>query len=202
MLLIPFKKGHWPHVTRIIEETGVPTVVLATMGVLLVPHVREIYRKPGVYMINSLDNLDAVAYGLRMLRTRKRMKQSRILNIQDTARADTRIPHLGTTCERPAFNVSSRNSRSKKTAQSAAAGGRVSAAVPADRGTQPEDVLDAAKTYFVLKALIEQEQADAMMMECLPGLKRRICMCRPVWDSWICVMREFPPDARQTWMPR
>jgi len=32
LLLVPFKKGHWPHVTRIVEETKVPTVVLATLG--------------------------------------------------------------------------------------------------------------------------------------------------------------------------
>ncbi len=173
LLLIPFKKGHWPHVTRIIEETGVPTVVLATMGVLLVPHVREIYRQPGVYMINSLDNLDAVAYGLRMLRTRKRMQQSCILNIQDAAREDTRVPHLGTkvrTIPRSRFVA-----EFDKLQDSAAAQRRADEYLrQCEQILEPsrQDVRDAAKTYFVLKALIEQEQADAMMMECLPGLKR------------------------------
>ena len=69
LLLVPFKKGHWPHVTRIVEETGIPTVILASLGILLVGHVREMYRQSGVYMINSLDNLDAVEQGLRMMTT-------------------------------------------------------------------------------------------------------------------------------------
>jgi L-fucose isomerase-like protein len=35
-----------------------------------------------------------------------------------------------------------------------------------------EDVVDAAKTYFVFKRIIEEEAADAVMMNCLPGLMR------------------------------
>ena len=89
LLLVPFKKGHFPHVTRIVEETKVPTVVLATLGVLLVGHVRELHRKPGVYMINSLDNLDAVEQGMNMIRAACWMKQSCILNIAGTAVAGT-----------------------------------------------------------------------------------------------------------------
>jgi len=35
-----------------------------------------------------------------------------------------------------------------------------------------QDVFNAAKAYFALKKIIEREQADALMMNCLPGLKR------------------------------
>ena len=81
LLLIPFKKGHWKRVTRIIEETAIPTVVLATLGVLLVDHINQLHRKPGVYMISSLDNLDAVEYGMKMIRTARWMKNSLIASI-------------------------------------------------------------------------------------------------------------------------
>ncbi len=47
LLLIPFKKGHWGHVTRIIEEAGIPTVVLATLGILLVGHINQLHGKSG-----------------------------------------------------------------------------------------------------------------------------------------------------------
>jgi L-fucose isomerase-like protein len=33
------------------------------------------------------------------------------------------------------------------------------------------DILDAARAYFALKRLVDAEQADALMMNCLPGLK-------------------------------
>jgi len=96
LLLVPFKKGHFPHVTRIVQETQVPTIVRATLGLLLVGHVRELHRKPGVYMINSLDNLDAVEQGMNMIRTASWMKQSCILNIAKTAADDRTVPYLGT----------------------------------------------------------------------------------------------------------
>ncbi|NIT61933.1 MAG: twin-arginine translocation signal domain-containing protein, partial [Aliifodinibius sp.] len=48
LLLIPFKKGHWGHVIRIVEEVGIPTVVLATLGILLVDHINQLRQEPGV----------------------------------------------------------------------------------------------------------------------------------------------------------
>jgi L-fucose isomerase-like protein len=33
------------------------------------------------------------------------------------------------------------------------------------------DIIDAARTYFVFKELLKKENADALMMDCLPGLK-------------------------------
>jgi hypothetical protein len=83
LLLVLFKKGHWGHVTRIVEETKIPTVVLATLGILLVEHINQLHRKPGVYLINSLDNLDAVQEGMKMIRTGRRMRDSLIASIGD-----------------------------------------------------------------------------------------------------------------------
>ena len=47
-----------------------------------------------------------------------------------------------------------------------------------------EDILQAAKTYFVLKKILAEEQGDALMMNCLPGLAAPTSTSRPVWDSW------------------
>lgn len=172
LLLIPFKKGHWPHVTRIVEETGIPTVVLATMGVLLVPMVRDLHEKPGVYMINSLDNLEAVEYGLTMIRAAKRMGQSLILNIRDSGDEEYQVPNLGTrvrTIPRTRFAEEFDKLDQSEEAEIRAARfmNECENIVEPSRG----DILDAAKTYYVLKRLVEAEGADAMMMECLPGLK-------------------------------
>jgi hypothetical protein len=172
LLLVPFKKGHWPHVTRIVKETNVPTIVLATLGVLLVGHVRELHRKPGVYMINSLDNLDAVEQGMSMIRTASWMKQSCILNIARGTAADRVVPHLGTKVRTVAnTGFIEEFQRTKATAEV-----KKLAAAYRDNATkviQPneEDILNAARAYFALKHVVETEKADAVMMDCLPGLK-------------------------------
>ncbi len=173
LLLIPFKKGHWPHVTRIVEESQIPTVVLASLGILLVGHVRQLHRTPGVYMINSLDNLDAVERGMNMIRTAWTMRQSRIINIDGKETRQSQVTHLGTEV------------RTIPHARFYDAYKTIGTPVPveelaetymrtAEKIIQPtkDDIVDAAKTYFILKRLIEEEQADAVMMNCLPGLQR------------------------------
>jgi hypothetical protein len=173
LLLIPFKKGHWPHVTRIIEEAKVPTVVLATLGILLVGHINELHRKSGVYLINSLDNLNAVEDGMRMIKTARWMRESTIINISGSERKETTVPHLGTKVRTvplakfvDEFKQTKATSEVKDLAEAYLKN--------AKKVVQPTkaDILDAAKTYCVLKRIIETEKGDAVMMNCLPGLQK------------------------------
>lgn len=173
LLLIPFKKGHWGHVTRIIEEAGIPTVVLATLGILLVDHINQLHEKSGVYLINSLDNLDAVEDGMKMIKTARWMKESRIVNIAGSKIRETTVPHLGTQVRTvPLTKFYEEFKRTKVTdAVKALANAYLKNAKKVVQPTKA-DILEAAKTYFVLKRIIETEQADAVMMDCLPGLSR------------------------------
>ena len=70
LVLTPFKKGHWPAVVRIVEETRVPTLVLASLGVLLSDQIAQLHRRPGVYLISSADDFAPVRSGLNMIAPR------------------------------------------------------------------------------------------------------------------------------------
>ncbi len=173
LLLIPFKKGHWPHVMRILDETETPSVVLATIGILLAPHIESIHNRKGVYFINSLDNLDAVEYGMRAIKTAHWMRNGRIVNLARSKHSTTRVPHLGTEV------LTIPNTRFSEIFESMAETSEVkdlahSYLQHARQVVEPseQDVFDAAKTYFVLKQVIEEQNADALMMDCLPGLSR------------------------------
>ncbi|UCG57151.1 MAG: hypothetical protein JSU70_20080 [Phycisphaerales bacterium] len=173
LLLIPFKKGHWGHVTRIVEETQIPTVVLATLGILLVGHVKQLHREPGVFLINSLDNLDAVEDGMKMIRTACRMKQSRIVNLRGAEPNETTVPHIGTTVRTlPRARFVDEFTRTDVTPAVKALA--KSYMTDAEKVLEPTkaDIVEAAKTYFALRRIIEAEKADAVMMDCLPGLRR------------------------------
>jgi hypothetical protein len=173
LLLIPFKKGHWGHVTRIIEEVKIPTVVLATLGILLVDHINQLHDKSGVYLINSLDNLDAVKDGMKMIKTSCWMKNSRIVDIRGSELKETLVPHLGTQVRTiPIQRFYDEFKRTQATAEvKKLANAYASNAEDVIQPTKT-DVLEAAKTYFAFKRLIEAEKADAVMMDCLPGLKK------------------------------
>lgn len=173
LLLIPFKKGHWPHVTRIVDTAGLPSVIVATLGVLLVDHINELHEKPGVYLISSLDNFDAVEYGMKMIRTACRMKNGRILNIDGSETKETNVPCIGTQIrtiphERfyEAYRRTEPTDQVRKLAQAYLKGAQ-EMVEPAE-----SDVLESAKCYFAFKQLLAEEEADALMMNCLPGLQK------------------------------
>jgi len=90
------QERHWPAVVRIVEETRVPTLVLASLGVLLSDQIAQLHRRPGVYLISAADDFAPVRSGLNMIRTARWMKEARLLNIQGTAATSTTVPSLGT----------------------------------------------------------------------------------------------------------
>ena len=173
LLLIPFKKGHWEFVTTIVEETKVPSVVLSTLGILLMPMVRDLKDKPGVYMISSLDNLDAVAAGLKNIKVNHWMEQSRIVNIDGPEIIERIVPKIGTEVRtiphKHFYDAFAAKTHDEKVKEMFA-----DYFYSAKSRVEPnrEDVLDAAKSYFILKDIIDQNKADALMMNCLPGLQR------------------------------
>ncbi len=173
LLLIPFKKSHFEQTVKIIDETQVPTVVLATLGVLLIGHVRRLRDRAGVYMISSQDNLIAVESGMKMIRTGRRMKDGLIVNIDGAEVVETTVPFIGTTVRKiPHQRFYDLFAQAKATDQVQALANEF--LTTAQKIVQPskKDIVEAAKTYFVFKDIIAAEQADAVMMNCLPGLQR------------------------------
>jgi len=172
LFLVPLKKGHWPHVTRIVAETKLPTIVLAPLGVLLAPQVRELQGKPGVFLISSLDNFDAAEQGLRMVRASSWMKQGCILNIARASTEDRIVPHVGTRVRTVAntgyIEEFKRTGPTDEVKELAAAYKNNATKVlqPTD-----EDILDAARASVALRRVVEAANVDAVMMDCLPGLQ-------------------------------
>ena len=181
LLLIPFKKGHWDNVLRIIKEAQLPTVVAATLGVLLSDHIRQLHREPGVYLISAADDFDAVACGLRMIRTARWMRDARIVNIAGNEVREATVPRLETqvhTIPHGRFvELFAKNRNLRNRCEHYADAYRKNAKSVVE--PSPADILDAARTYFALKAIVEAESADALMMECLTGLRHPRTHCPP-----------------------
>lgn len=172
LLIVPFKKSHWDHVVRIVEEAKRPTIVLATLGVVLIPHVYQLYKRSGVRVISAQDDLDSVAGALRMVRTAVRMACSRIVNIDGTERTARRVPAIGTevvTIPHERFYAVFRETAVNREVRDLATEYRQGAREIA--GPKDEDILEAARACFALRRVLEEEKGDALMMNCLPGLR-------------------------------
>ena len=174
LLLIPLKKlPHWDHVIRIVDETKIPAVILATLGILQGSHVRQVIDRPGVYMINSLDNMDAVETGLRMIRTGVWLRNATIVNINGTDSEESKVPFIGTTVKRiPHKRFYDHYAQTQVTGEIEALAREFSEKAVKIVHPTKEEIIDAAKTYFVLKKIIAEEGGNALMMNCLAGLRK------------------------------
>jgi len=63
------------------QKLNIPVVFFIGLGVKHGPVSH--YRRPGVYFIQSLDNFEAIEYGMRMINTRKQLGQSLLLSITE-----------------------------------------------------------------------------------------------------------------------
>ena len=173
LLLIPFKKAPSGDQTmRIINETKIPSVVLATLGVFLIGQIKQFSDHKGVFMINSLDNLDAVENGLKMIKTRVWLQNSLIVNIGGSDTVESKVPFLGTTVRRiPHQRFYDHFANIKVNSEVLALADRYRSAAVKVSQPKKEDIIESAKSYFIFKKILAEEQGNAIMMDCLPGLK-------------------------------
>lgn len=174
LLLIVFKKSEWESVRRIVEETSIPTVAMATIGVLLNPHVNQLYRTPGAYVISSLDNFKAIEDGMRMVRTARWMRESRILSITGAETKELTVENLGTQIRvvpMQRYADAYRNTETTTQVQTLAHAYLANA----KKRVEPSeaDILEAARLHVALKRLMAEEEADAVMMQCLQGIRSK-----------------------------
>lgn len=173
LLLIPFKKSHVENIYKVLDAVRLPSVVFATMGILLNPMVRQLDGYAHAYRVNSLENLDAVRFGLKIIQTRRRMRDATLVDITDRTRGEQRVPHLGTRVVTvPLQDFYDLFAQTGRTAEVNARARRYLREAVQMVEPDENDVYEAAKCYFVLKQIIEREKADAVMMTCLPGLKQ------------------------------
>jgi hypothetical protein len=170
LLLVMFYNRSLAHADLLLktaEELGMPVVFFIGLGV---KHgAVAAYRRPGVYFIQSLDNLEAIEYGLRMIGTKKQLAQSRLLSITEAPEPREGIEgFLGITVRvipfaryAGEFHRATVNDEARALIQSITSGAKEI------RGVTEEALENAARAHLALKKLLADEQADGVTMNCL-----------------------------------
>ena len=170
LLLIMFYNGSLPQADRLLaaaEEAGIPAIFDIGLGV---KHgAVENYRRPGLYFIQSLDNLDAIAYGLRMIHTKKILAQSRILSVTEAEQSSETVePFLGVSVRViPFARYAERFGQVALDAEARAWLASFTDSATEIRGVTQEALDNAARAYLALRQLLDSEQADGVTMNCL-----------------------------------
>ena len=176
----------WTWVNQLASEAGVPLIVFAPIGTSFTGHLTGISRKPGVYVVSSLE-WPAVEDGLRMVRAKRMFEETRMLWIQGDKRYETVVNRLGTKVRaipRNTFNELFDKMPVNEEVKDVASDFRKQAKRVAEPTWQ--DLLNSARTYTTAKRLLCDEQANAISMDCLGMVSAKLVPtppCRP-WTEF------------------
>ena len=173
VLLVLFKKLHWNRVLQVLDTVQVPTIVVAPIGVLLAGFVQQVRGRLGAYLINSIDIFEPLREALGVIAAARRLRDSLLVDIRGEKVQEAVEKHLGTRVRRIP------HARFVETYNQVALDGPVKQLAAAYTKAAQEivepttnDIAEAARASFALKRIVEAEKADALMMDCLPGLRK------------------------------
>ena len=179
VLLIMFYNRSLPQADMILEaarKLDIPAVFFIGLGVKhgSVSH----YRRPGIYFIQSLDNLEAIEYGMRMINTRKHLGKSLLLSITEADK-----PREGT--EKffgikvrviPFSRYAKLFHKAKITESAQVLMKRITDRAKEIRGINRDSLKNAMRAHLALTELLRIENADGLTMNCLQRGMLKPCM--------------------------
>ena len=178
LLIVMFYNRSLNHVDMLLkaaEASGVPAVFYIGLGVKHGSVAR--YRREGLYFIQSLDNFEAIEYGMRMINTKTLLSQSRLLSITNARGVSEKTePFLGINVRTvpsakyaEIFRKIEIDSEAEKLIQSFTRGAK------AVRVTR-EALENAARAHLTLKKMILEHEAHGVTMTCLKAGMLKPCV--------------------------
>ncbi len=170
LLLVMFYNNSLPQANLFIEaaqKMELPVVFYIGLGV---KHGSiTTYRRPGIYFIQSLENLDAIEYGMRMINTRKQLGQSLLLSI-----TEANEPREGTEAffgikvrVIPFARYADRFHDVKITDATRKLMKKLAGEATEVRGITQESLTNAMRAHLALTSMLRDEKADGVTMNCL-----------------------------------
>ena len=166
--------GSWPHVNNIAKNRGdIPTIVFSPMGTSFTGHLQATRNIPGLYVAATQD-LDWLSFGLRMLSTIHKMKNTRICIVAGNKTEDRPLDVIGTTLHYiPGKRFLDEFKKVQLTDEVRAMADYYTRNAKKIVEPKKQDILDAAKNYVVCRRIMAAENCHGISMDCLGPVSRR-----------------------------
>jgi hypothetical protein len=168
VVVVPLHMDRWPQVNNIVKA-GLPTIIFAGLGICFTGHIQSISRQPKVYLISTADfDLEAVRYGLNMVKTRQKMRDLRVLVMRGGDTREQKIENLESTLKfvpRRVFPEEFNSTPDTDEVKAIAEDYRKRAKKIVEPSWR--DILNGAKCYVVSKKLMERYDCNAITNDCL-----------------------------------
>lgn len=194
----------WPHINNIAKNRGkIPTIVFSPMGTSFTGHLQGTRNIPGVYVAATQD-LDWLDFGMRMLSTIWKMKNTRICIICDNKRKmkPGQLDVIGTTLHYiPTKRFTEEFKKIETTDEVRAIADYYTKEAKKIVEPSKQDILNAAKGYVLARQIMAAENCQGISIDCLSLVEHRRIPCPPclafsrLRDEGIVGACEADPDA-------
>jgi len=170
----------WPHINNIAKSRGkIPTVVFSPMGTSFTSHLQGTRGIDGVFAAATQD-LDWLAFGVRMLKTIWQMKNTRICVVKGDKTEDQQLDVIGTTLHYiPRTRWPEGFNKTETTDEVRAIADYYTKNAKKIVEPNKQDILNAAKNYVNAKQIIADENCQGISVDCLPLVEKRLIPCPP-----------------------
>jgi hypothetical protein len=170
MLLVLDRQQHsWPTAQKA-SESGIPAIIFSPLGTSFTTNTVHLADKTGC-VVYSTNDFNQAAYGMKMLKAGSQMKQTRCAVIKGDERRETMLADTGITLQYVPANtfIDIYNSIPESEEVISMTDEYLQQATDLRHATR-QDVINGIKSYLVAGIILENENADAISMDCLGAL--------------------------------
>ncbi len=181
MIVTVLQLNHdWSQAYKFVAERGdIPAILFSPMGTSFVFHLQEL-RKAKKCFTASTQDFGWLATGMRLLRTIWDMKTTRLCVINGAKTEDKRLDVIGTTLHYlPLNRWTDEWAKQEATGEVMALADEFTRTAKKIIEPKPQDVVNAAKTYFVAKRIMAAENCQGISFNCLDLIHKLKIPCPP-----------------------
>mgnify|MGYP006287716753 FL=1 len=171
LIVLDRQRHSWPT-ARKVAASAIPSVIYSPLGTSFTTNTIHLADTPGC-VVYSTNDFGQAAYGFKMLCAKARMQRTRCVVIKGAKRYDSELADTGIMLRNvPARTFIDTYNDMEQDDDVMAMADSYMRQARRRTGATRQDVLNGVKSYYVAGKILENEEADAITMDCLGALGR------------------------------
>ena len=172
LIMLDRQKHSWPTAQKV-AKSDIPSIIFSPLGTSFTTNTVHLAETPGC-VVYATNDFSQAAYGMKMLTAAAKMRRTRCVVIRGNKRYERPLADLGITLQHvPAKTFIDEYNRTPETKEMIAMADDYIRRARKQTGCNKQDVINGVKSYYVAGKILENEQADAITMDCLGALWNR-----------------------------
>jgi hypothetical protein len=169
LVMLDRQEHSWPSAQKV-AQSEIASIIYSPLGTSFTTNTIHLAEAPGC-VIYSTNDFSQAAYGMKMLCAAAKMRRTRCVVIRGRKRSEATLADTGIEMRVvPATTFIEQYNRTADSKDILAMADDYIRRARRVTGATRQDVINGVKSYYVAGKILENEQADAITMDCLGAL--------------------------------